>query len=215
MLYSLIESLVQDIRYGFRGLRRNPGFTALIVVSLALGISVNTAIFSLADTVLLRQLSYGEPERLVVISEEPPQPYREEMRPRPLVDFSSRRDSLKSYDGIMGIGSAAMGEKLVGVQEARELKVGPVSADICTIFRVQPLVGRCFTAAEEATQAPVALVSHSLWQNLFGGNPAILGRTLTFRRDDQDSIVTIVGVMPAGFRLYTLAHDLWMPMPPG
>jgi putative ABC transport system permease protein len=113
----------------------------------------------------------------------------------------------------MGIGAAGSFEKLVGEGEAQTLVVGPVTADMCTIFRIQPQIGRCFTADEESQEAPVVLLSHSFWHNRFGGDTAIVGRTLTLADESQNRILTIIGVMPERFRLFSLDYDAWMPAP--
>jgi putative ABC transport system permease protein len=209
-----IESAVQDVRYALRSLQRRLSFTLIVIVSLALGIGVNTAIFSVAHAVLLRPLPYPDPDRLVVISEELAVPYIPGAPFPPTVDYFSHRDLLKSFEGVMGMGDAGNFKKLVGVGEPQELSAGPVAARMCAIFKVKPLFGRCFTEEEEAQEAPVALLSYGLWQSTFGGDKAILGRTMTFRDEPRDQIYTIVGVMPQGFRLYSLDYDLWTPVPP-
>ena len=212
-ILDITESIMQDSRHAIRGLGRRKGLTALIVLSLALGIGVNTAIFAVADVGLFRPLPYPEADRIVVLSEKPQQPYRPGMPEPEVVGFGDHASELQSYEAVMGIGAAGSFAKLVGEGEARTFIVGPVTAGTCTIFRTTPQIGRCFTADEEAQQAPVVLLSHGFWQSRFGGDVAVVGRTLTIDDEPQNKVLTIVGVMPEKFRLFSLEHDAWMPSP--
>ena len=208
-----VESILQDTRHAIRGLGRRKGVTALVVLSLGLGIGVNTAIFAVADAGLFRPLPYPEAERIVVLSQEPQQAYRPGAPESEAIIFGDHASELQSYEAVMGIGSAGLFDKLVGDGEAQTFVVGPVTAGMCAIFRIAPQIGRCFTADEEAQQAPVVLLSHQFWLSRFGGDTAVVGRTLTVADEPQNRILTIVGVMPERFRLFSLEHDAWMPAP--
>lgn len=213
-----VESTVQDVRHAIRGLRKKPGFTVLIVLSLALGVGVNTAIFAMAETVLFRPLPYPESDRLVVLTQESQTSIRAGLKVAPGVNFYAERDNLKSYEAIMGMGGSSITETRTRNGEPRYVAIGLAAASMCSLFRTQPRIGRCFSTQEEAEQAPVLLLSYTFWQDYFGGDSSVVGRTLRYRSDpsleDPDQIYTVIGVMPERFRLYDGNHDAWTPIPP-
>ena len=206
-----LETIGRDIRFAVRALRRSPGVTFTVLLTLTLGIGVSTTVFSVANAVLLRPLPYPEPDRLAVISEELREPFHPGVRFPPLTDFFAERDRLTSFESVIGIGPAGMGLSLVGIGEPEELFAGPVAASMCSIFRVRPILGRCFTAEEERTASHVALLSYQLWQRKFNSDPNIIGRTLTM---SDKAIYAVVGVMPPQFDLHAAKYDLWIPEPP-
>lgn len=215
-ILGLLESISQDTQHAFRDLRRKPAFTTVVVLSLALGIGVNTAIFAVADAVLLRPLPFPDPDGLVVLTEEMQQPFQEGMREPPELNIISRRSELQSFEAVMGFGGGVgIGEQLVSNGGPRTLFAGPATASMCSIYRVQPRIGRCFTPEEEAQEAPVALLSFRLWQSVFAGDPGVVGRTMSVRGEPRDTVITIVGVMPEGFRNYAPGshEDMWVPVP--
>lgn len=203
-----------DVRYAMRFLRRNPGFAAIAIFTLAFGIGGNTAIFTMVDTIALRSLPYREPDRLVAIetrkTEQPEvEPWTSALD---LIDVRSRARSLASVAGVSPIWSVV----LTGRGPAERLETLYVSASFFPLLGVKPLLGRTFTAQDDAgAPTPVAILSYALWQRRFGGGGDVLGKALTL---DVGSY-TAIGVMPAEFRYAgepvagTAARiDLWMPL---
>ncbi len=210
----LWDELRGDFRFALRSLQRNKGFSALVAASLALGIGANIAVFSVANAILLRPLPYGgDLDRLVVIREEPEGGFRTGFTRHPTVNFVAEQKRLSTMETVMGVGDAGYFYNTIGIGEPRTIYAGPVTAEMCKLVRVTPILGRCFTPEEEAAQAPVALLSHELWQEQFGADPNVLGRTFTTLQSRRNKVFTVVGVMPAGFRLYPTRYDLWVPAP--
>ncbi|MCW5558553.1 MAG: ABC transporter permease, partial [Verrucomicrobiae bacterium] len=185
-----LESLCQDLHYGARQLRRNPGFTAVAVLTLALGIGTNAAIFSLVDTVLLRMLPVERPNDLVFIhvagSEgkggAPPYPCFERFR--------------EESSAFSGMAAFAADELRVEVDGKVEQVFGQVaSGNYFEVLGMKPAAGRLLTLEDEKLNPPVAVLGYSYWQRRFGGDPGVIGRSVSFR----DRIYTIVGVTPAQF----------------
>jgi putative ABC transport system permease protein len=198
----MFASLRQDLRYALRQLTRSPGFTAVAVLTLGLGIGANTAIFSVVNVVLLRPLPYPEPSRLVSVAERRPNGATN------VVSYPNFLDWLK--DGAME--SLALGRTLsfnVGGAEGPERVAGAlVSADYFTVLGLTPTAGRYFLEGEDTPgKDRVAVIGHGLWQRHFGGDPGVLGRKVTV--DGQ--ALTIVGVAPAGFE-YPEETELWTPI---
>ncbi|HEX6973826.1 MAG TPA: ABC transporter permease [Vicinamibacterales bacterium] len=188
-----LAQLRQDVRYALRGMAAHPSFTAVAVLTLALGIGANTAIFSVAYAVLLRPLPYGAPERLVAVAN------RWDGRPAaPLSDQEYMDYSEQSR--TLAIAAAAAGPANVsdGRGNAERIFGAAVTANAFDVLGVQPVVGRVFRVEEEQGDgANVAIISDALWQVRFNRDPAIVGRTITI--DDQ--VCDIVGVAPPKFRL--------------
>jgi putative ABC transport system permease protein len=207
----IINELLQDIRYGLRQLPRNPGFTLVAVLTLALGIGANTAIFSVVNSVLLRPLPFPNADRLVMLWERSPAKGigLEKVSGPDFDDWRQQNDvfaSMAFWPGWLG----AVEFNLAGAQGTE--KVGGIyaSSALFSVLGVKPFLGRTFLPEEDNWQGNrVALISHELWQSRFGGDPHVLGRTLTVdsygRRD-----YTIVGVMPRGFH-FPNPCDLWLP----
>src|SRR5215471_9059265 len=157
-----IEDLAQDVRYSLRIMRKNPGFTAVAVIALALGIGANTAIFSVVNAALLRPLPYEESERLVVLYETNPQQGRDEMNVS-YPNFADWRAQSQSFEQLAACLTGGM--VLTGKDEPAGVQVAGVSADFFSMLRVKPLRGRAFLPEEDKVGgAPVVLVSHALWQ---------------------------------------------------
>ena len=194
---SLVEDLVQDIRFAARTVVRNPAFALVIVLTLALGIGANTAIFSLVNGVLLQPPPYPEPERLVGVWD----------MTCPKGGFLAYQQRLQTID--MGAYSSDTGFNLSGNGQAVRLSGSAVSANLVQLLGVRPSLGRWFKAGDEAPgQSRIVILSHALWQTKFGGDPAIVGRAITL----DDTAREVVGVMPPDFRFPTAATQLWVPI---
>jgi len=201
----LIESLLQDIRYGIRTLGKNPGFTAVAVLTLALGIGANTAIFSVVENVLLRPLPYPQPGNLVQIwNTYPPQAPRAGLSPG---DYADWRQQNASFSEMGGYAHISQGFNLTGEGEPQRVLGSYASAGLFPLLGIHLAAGHYFVEEEDrAGSSPVVILSHQLWQSRVGGDPAVVGRTITL--DHQRYRVT--GVLPADFRLLRWP-DLWMP----
>ncbi len=188
-----IDTFIQDVKYGLTILKRNPGFTFVAVLTLALSIGAITAIFSVVNAVLLRSLPYRDPDRLVI--------FQAQDR-----DFLRWRDQAKAFESMAAYGGGTA--ILTGSGEPEQLVVGTVSADLFVTLGVSPALGRVFTPAEDTVAGePVVILSNSLWQRRFGSDPQVIGRTLTIR----DQSRTVIGIMPPGFR-FPGDSDLWLPL---
>jgi predicted permease len=198
-----IETLIQDVRYGMWMLRRNPGFTFVAVLTLALGIGANTAIFSVVNAVLLRSLPYRDPDSLVLVSYYLATGERERVLG---ADFLEWRDQAKAFEQIAAYTFDTA--DLTGSGEPERLAAGLVSADLFTTLGVAPALGRVFTSAEDtAGGAPAVILSDDLWRRRFGGDPQVIGRAITLGGQSR----TVVGIMPGGFR-FPGESDLWLPL---
>ncbi|HEX5410744.1 MAG TPA: ABC transporter permease [Terriglobia bacterium] len=199
----IIEELVQDLRYGLRQLRRNPGFTAVAVLTLALGIGANTAIFSVVDTVLLRPLPYKDASRLLWATERFPFNHGAANVVSP--DFIGWKDRNQAFEQIGAAGGAG-GENLTGAGPAIRVSITNVTTNFFSMLGVHPLLGRTFLASEgKLGNDHVALLSESLWRNQLGSDTHVLGKTIRL----GGSAYTVVGVMPSSLR-YDKA-DVWTP----
>jgi predicted permease len=199
-----LETLWQDLRYGWRSLRRTPGFTAAAVLSLALGIGANTAIFSMLDAVLLRSLPVRDPERLAIL-EEVRGDQRRQMSFPLFRDVESRQEVL---EGMVASGSLSLvraSAEGVGDLPAHQLRVRLVSNNYFALLGVEPLLGRTFTPDDEQG----VVISFGFWERQFGRDPVVLGRTITLDRTP----FTIVAVAPSRFLgdMAGMAADLWVP----
>jgi putative ABC transport system permease protein len=198
--------LLQDIRYGIRTLAKNAGFTVVAVLTLALGIGANTAIFSVIENVLLRPLPYPQPERLVEIwNTYPPQVPRAGLSPG---DYADWRQQAKSFSEMGGYADVSHGFNLTGEGEPQRVLVGYASSSLFPMLGARVVAGRSFVPEEDrAGSAPVVLLSHQLWQGRFGGDPRIVGHTVKLNNQGY----TVAGILPAGFQLLRWA-DVWMPL---
>lgn len=199
-----MESFVQDVRFGTRMLVKNPGFTLIAVLTLALGIGANTAIFSVVNTVLFRPLPYKDSEQLVAVWEVLPNVNQAMFSPAEFLDYQAQN---QSFAGMAAC--RLMRFTLTGQGEPEQLDGLIVSANFFSLLGVSPERGRVFQSEDgRAGAARVAIVSHDFWQQRFGGDPNLIGRTLTL----SDEPVTIVGVMPAGFQDTTQStqRQIWL-----
>jgi predicted permease len=195
--WNWLEHLMQDIRYGARMLAKNPGFTAVAVLTLALGIGANASIFSLVDGVLLRALPYSEPDRLVsAVQFAIPKGFFVAVRDR------SRAMDVAAYTYDAGI-------NLSGHGEAVRLKRSKVSVNLFQLLDANAALGRTFQKGEDSPGSPdVVILSHALWEERFGSDRGIIGRWISF----DDVSRQVVGVMPPGFSLPWSNAQLWMPI---
>jgi putative ABC transport system permease protein len=201
-----IEILLQDLRYAARTLRKSPGFAIVAVLTLALGIGADTAIFSVVDSVLLRPLPYAQPSRLVELWGNVKR-IKIERRGASYPDFYDWRAQSRSFETMASLDPGVF--TLTGVDEPERLSGEFVSQTYFDLLGVRPALGRTFRREED--QVPqrnaVIVIGDSLWKRRFGGDPAIAGRTLQIGGKDY----TILGVMPAWFHGITDQSELWMP----
>ncbi len=193
---SSYHSIRKDLLYALRRLRKSPGFTAVAVLSLALGIGANTAIFSFVNGVLLRPLPYSEPERLVAIREVQPRvAHAYPTLPVCARHFIEWRQRCRSFESLSLIDPIRL--TLTGITEPVQLEAARVSANLLGTLRMNPFLGRGFVEGEDQPGSDrVAVLSHSLWQERFHADPSILGRGILL----ESEAYTVVGVLPAGFR---------------
>jgi putative ABC transport system permease protein len=199
-----MEKLWQDLRFGLRSLGQQPGFTAIVLLTLALGIGANTAIFSLVNAVLLRPVPYLDNERLVYIESGNEQRSVETfggVAPADFWDWQAQSQTFEQLSAMAGDGSVALrGER------AERLRGTRVSTNFFETLQAQPLLGRTFRSDDGLEAAPDTLVlSYRTWQNKFGGDPNILGRML------DDNGVQVIGVMPPDFKFPDYA-ETWIPL---
>lgn len=199
-----LDQLLRDVRYGSRVLLRNPGYTCIALLALALGIGANTALFSVVYNVLLRPLPYADSNRLVVLRQQARAVNADDMRfsVKEIEDFRQRAhtvDDVEEYHGMYFV--------LLG-REPDRVQTGVVSAGFFPMLGVKPLMGRLFQPADDRIGAPPVLVlSYEYWQRAFGGDPNIVGKT--FRMNDK--IHTVVGVLPP-IPQYPRENDVYMPV---
>jgi putative ABC transport system permease protein len=205
-----MQTFMQDLRYGFRMLYKNPGFTAVALLALALGIGANTAIFSVVNSVLLRPLPYSDPSRLVMIWQNHQQrggPEREWASPADLRDFQEQTNSFEHITAFLG-----WGPTLTGQGEPEDLSAAAVSHDMFTMLGAQPALGRTFNEEEDRAGAEtVVVLSDQLWKRRFASDPAIIGKSVTL----SDESYTVIGVMPRGFNFPILNNtEIWRTIKP-
>jgi putative ABC transport system permease protein len=201
-------TLVQDLRYGIRTLAKNPGFAVVAVLTLALGIGANTAIFSVVDAVLLRPLPYPESDRLFTVYQTLPEaPAQNTGVSYPnYLDWTQRNEAFESIAAVRGNVLA-----LSGLGEPTYIQTGSVTSNYFDVLRVKPLLGRTLQPSDDALDVnPVVVMSESLWRARFGADPALVGRAVTL---DQHPI-TVVGIVPAYFHpsVPDTAAQLWVPL---
>lgn len=198
----IMDSLARDLRYGLRMLRRHPGFTLVAVLTLALGIGANTAIFSVLNAVLLHSFPYKDPDKLVLLAEN-----RREMTLLALsfpdfIDWRSQNHVLESAGAVR-----RWNPNLTAEGEPERLQAAMVTAEIFPTLGIAPRLGRVFVDEEDRPGAErVVVLSYNFWQRRYGFDESVIGKTLTL---DQQPY-TIIGVMPPRFEFWTA--DVWAPM---
>ncbi len=202
-----MNTLLQDLRYGLRMLAKNPSFTAVAVLTLALGIGVNTAIFSFIDVVLNLHFPIKNQERIANLwaFNNATGAARSSLS---IPDFLDYRQQSQVFEDLAAYSGGDF--HLTNTAEPKRLEGGRVSFNYFRVLGVQPATGRDFLPEEsKAGRLQVVILSHGLWQSSFGADPAILGRNITLNRESY----TVIGVMPAGFFLLTAgSSDLWVPL---
>ncbi len=196
----------QDLRHAIRALARTPGFALVIVLTLALGIGANTAIFSVVNAVILRPLAYPKPDRLVHITSQFPAQGFDQFWVSP-PEFLELQDRARSFSSI---GAFAVGQaNLTTPDRPRRVNAARVSSELFQVLDVTPMYGRTFDLAETRPNgAQVAVLSYGVWRSAFGGDPGIVGRAVEITGVSR----TIVGIMPRNFDLMDKHVDVWVPL---
>ena len=203
---NLLTDFIQDLRYAGRMQLKNPGFTIVAVIALALGIGANTAIFSVVNSVLLRPLPYKDPERLVMVWEDASKFGYPRDTPA-VANFVDWRDQNTVFEGMAAIADKSF--NLTGTGDPERLEGRRVSANLFPLLGVDPQLGRTFTSAEDQPGSDkVVVLSYALWQRRFGGDNSIVGKPLSLNGETY----TVVGVMPARFQFPTSDDALWVPI---
>src|SRR5499426_3077849 len=197
-----MQTIWQDLRYGARMLMKQPGFTLIAVITLALGVGANTAIFSVVNAVLLRPLPYRDAGRIVAIQELSPQGNRIQVTSANFLDWRAQNTVFAQLAAIRSRQS-----NLANDGQAERIETAITSANFFEVFGAQPQAGRLFAPADEqAGHAPVVVLSHKLWQRRFGGEANAVGQQLIL----DGKSYTVIGVAPAGFQ-YPDKTELWFP----
>jgi len=193
-----LESILQDIRYGLRTLRKNPAFTSVAVITLALGIGANTAIFSLVYATLVKPLPYATPERLIT--------FRGNQSLPDILDIGRNTNTLEST-GVF----ADWPVDMLDNSKPEQVISAIVSGNVFPALGVSPQLGRYFTLQDNESRQPVVIISDAFWHRYLAGDPNVLGRKLTL----SGSIYTIIGVMPKRFAFPRGESELWIPFTVG
>ena len=215
---SMLENIYQDVRYGLRMLRKNPGFTAVAVLTLALGIGANTAIFSVIDHILLRPLPYHDPDRLALVSQS--------NFKRGYAQIIITPEELRLWQEQNSVFEELGGEiydsrTLTGIERPEHIHCALTTPNFFSVFGVPPILGRTFAEEDKPPGGVrVAVLSHGLWQRDFGGDRGVIGRGITLSGLNY----TVVGVMPGDFKIFNpptvfglptgdVQPQLWIPYP--
>ena len=209
---SFVETCWQDLRFGLRTLRKSPGFTAVAVLTLALGIGVNTAVFSALNATILHPLPYESPEQLVMVwGVEPKGCCRHGGMVFSSPNFLDFKDQNRVFESMSAFAGA--GFTLTSVDNPQEIHAGRVTADFFRVLRTQPMLGRTFLPDEnEAGHDHVVVLSYGIWQRRFGSNSNVVGQTIQLDANEYE----VIGVMPHDFDFsipsYYGPMDLWVPI---
>jgi len=199
----MLETLIQDLRFGLRMLHKNPGFSLVAILTLALGIGANTAIFSVVNAVLLKPLPYPEPGQLAQLR------IVRSGKPDTVIGSTAFVQVKAQSQSLARIAAYSGGDMtLTGAGAAEGVVAGAVTADFFPLLGVLPALGRNFTQEEDTPNGPkAAILGHGLWQSRFGGDLNVLGRTVTLNEQSY----TVVGILPARFQ-YPEPFQLWIPL---
>lgn len=203
---NIVKDLGQDLRYGFRTLLKNPGFTAIAIIALALGIGANSAIFSVVNSVLLRPLPYKDADRLVMVWEDASKHGypRDTPAAANYVDWRNQNHVFEDMGAV-----ADLSVNLTGVGDPERIEGSRANASVFSLLGLQPQLGRAFTPEEDQAGANnVVILSNRLWQRRFSGDASIIGKQITLNGQSY----TVIGVMPQQFQFPSQDVELWVPM---
>ncbi|MCC6536918.1 MAG: ABC transporter permease, partial [Bryobacterales bacterium] len=198
------RSMLHDMRYGFRSLRKSPGFTMTAVAVLALAIGAGTALFSVVYTVLLRPLPYRSADRLAMLWTEDPARSLREGRSA-LWDIDRWRGESQSFEGLASFD--AMSSFLTTADGVEQIAGAGISPNLLPLLGVSPVLGRNFSSEDARQGRRLVLISHGFWQSRWGGQPGVLGAVLVLNGLPHQ----VIGVLPEGFQVARLAADVWKP----
>ncbi len=201
-----MDNFLKDLRYGIRMLARKPGFTAIAALTLALGIGVNTAMFSFVDAVLLKPLGYADAERLVTVSETFPQCARCIPSPPTYIEWKTQ-NTVFSHVSAYTLSTNSV--NLTGQGDAEQIQGRFVSANYFETIGIQPSIGRTFAEGEDQIgNEQVVILSNRFWKRKFGADAGVLGSSLTL----DEKPYTIIGVLPEGGVLNRMENEVWLPL---
>ena len=204
---TFIETFSQDLRYATRVLRRDPGFTFFAVITIALALGANAAIFSLVDGVLLKPAGYPEPERIVQVWEKHPGGGRNGIAPANYIDWTRLSRSFESMAAQTGAAMSYLSSDSASLPIS--LRVGVVSAPYFDVFGVKAALGRTFAPDEDQRgHEKVAVLTHRFWQSLLGGDDRVVGRPILLNGEPY----TVIGVLPGANEFDRRSNDLWIPL---
>ena len=210
-----MRTFIQDLRYGLRLLARSPGFTAIALLTLTLGVGATAAIFSVVDAVLLRALPYRDPQRLVTVFEDDSEVGFPRNTPAPgnYTDWKAQTQIFEDAAAAAEYGRFHVfnltGDTGGDAGEPEKLQSASVTQNLFSVLGAKPALGRVFRPEEDRPGGPrVVLIGHGLWKRRFAGDPGIVGRAIALNGEKY----TVVGVMPAGFAYPSASADIWTPM---
>jgi putative ABC transport system permease protein len=200
-----MESLLQDLRYAFRSFSKKPGFTTVAVLTLALGIGANTAIFSVVNSIILKPLPYRDPDRLAMVWMDNARiNVKEDWHSYP--NYVDYRDNTQTFEDIAIFNNRSL--NLTGDGEPERVPGAHGSANLFTVLGVEPIRGRTFTVEEEERERDlVVVIGYGLWQRRFGGDPDVIGRKIDLNGVGRE----VIGVMPEGFHFPARDTEMWVP----
>lgn len=206
LTFTWLETLWQDLAYAARGLRKNPGFTAVVMFSLALGIGANSTIFSVLNAVMFRPLPYEQPDRLMMLWETE-QGHQTAPPVAEIVDWNQQNRVFEDIASTSGTESAPLG----GSGPPEQVRIQNVSPNFFNVLDVKPILGRVFLVSEVQDLTQTVVISSEFWKRRFNNDPSVLGKTFNI----AGVVSTVVGVMPPGFApFYGEKIDLWYPVNP-
>jgi putative ABC transport system permease protein len=204
-----MHTVTQDLRYGIRQLAKNPGFTAIAVVTLALGIGINSTMFSMVSAILLRRPPGRQPDRIAVVSGiDPGNGYQPDTATVSIPNYLAWRDANHVFSQLAAADEYRTAS-WTGQHESESLRSAVVSANYFDVLGVTTQIGRTFSTGEDQSgQDHAVILSHALWERRFGSDPSVVGRTIRLDRKNY----TVIGVMPTSFRLMGFLPELWTPL---
>jgi putative ABC transport system permease protein len=205
----LLETTLQDLRYAARMLLRTPGFTFFAILTIAIALGANAAVFSFVDGILLKGTGYPEPERIVQIWEKPPRGQRNGIAPANYIDWTRLSQSFESMAAISGSTVSFLPDTAGGSAQPKAIRAGVVSAPYFDVFGVKPALGRTFARDEDqAGKDKVVVLTHRAWINLLGGDTNILNRQILLNGQPY----AVIGVLPGASEFDRRSNDIWIPL---